>query len=270
VAVRRARPARRERTLLELDEAVTGLARVVERHSRMVGGHDGEIRRVAAVVEQLSRRLTLAYDVWKTDQAGPDVDSDPDQGPGQDEQDPRDAGEDGEQDDPEVGALPSWLVTTDWHQAEAMITALGGWVEQVYLRWPDGPLSSCWVLHPHAVEELWTLRCAWYDARTGETASWMKWQDWHDRQRPSVARRLREALQDCSLAQHADRARWWGHPELPGADTLPQAVTSWATDAHVAWPPHLSERQIADDIQRRQPDPPQRGNGQPRPRRTLT
>jgi hypothetical protein len=260
--------ARRERTLAELDEAVAGLARVVERHSRMVGGHDGEIRRVAAVVEQLSARLTAAYEAWTAPTGHSNPDSDLDEPARQAITDGQESGEEPtEKADSAEEALPSWLVTTDWYEAEEMMSLLAPWVEQVYLRWPDVVLPSCWALHPHAVEELWWLCCAWLDARTGEGKSWMKVGDWHDRQRPAVAKRLREALEDCSLAEHADRTRW-AHPTLPGADTVPQALTAWATEDHASWPPHLSEQQIADD------QPPQnsstRAHTSSTRRRTLT
>jgi hypothetical protein len=235
MAIKRSRPPR---TLLEVDDALVGLARAVERHARMLAGHDQQVRETAALVERVATGLAEVRQSLAQHRGVEGQDEGP-TGPG--------AG--GSAPGPEDGGLPSWLVVTDWHQAEALMSVLAPWVEQVYLRWPDAPLASCWALHPHAVEELWTLRCCWWYARTGEDQSWLKWQDWHDRQRPAVARRLREALEGCSLLDHATPDRS-AHPVLPGSDTLPQVVTSWATDQHEGWPPSLNDTQLAQERQR--------------------
>jgi hypothetical protein len=216
----------------------------------MLSQHDKQVRETAALLERLANRLAAASDAWTHRAASPVADPDDPAGPNQPGEGERhNPGPGDRRPGPEDGALPSWLVITDWHQAHALMSALAPWVEQVYLRWPEALLPACWALHPHAVEELWTLRCAWYDARTGECPSWLKWQDWHDRQRPSATRRLREALDGCSLLEHATPDRS-AHPRLLGADTLPQAVTAWATPEHTGWPPVLSQVQLAEERQR--------------------
>jgi hypothetical protein len=256
VAVRRDRASQRERTLPELDAAVVALARAVERHGRRLGGHDEQVREVASLVEHLAGRLTATIgDSGQVTAGGEPVEGpvgDPpgDLSPPADGQ-ARDGDDDGGSDGD--GGLPSWLVITDWEQAEALIATLAPWVQTVYLRWPYASLPSCWALHPWAVEELWTLRCAWFDARAGAKPSWLRWQDWHDRQRPSVARRLREGLDACSLLEH-EHPEGPAHPALPGAATLPQVVTAWATGGHQGWPPSLAEAQLAGERRRRDQD----------------
>lgn len=253
MAVRRDRASQRERTLPELDAALSALAKTMERHGRNLVGQDHRLREVAELVETLAERLTQT-DITseQVTAAGSEPASSPPGGQPPPDNDHEQSPEDGENQGDD--GLPSWLVVTDWEQAQAMMDCLAPWVETIYLRWPDASLPSCWALHPHAVEELWTLRCAWYDARTGDGASWLKTQDWHDRQRPSVARRLREGLERCSLLEH-EAPQGPAHPVLPGADTLPQVVTAWATDDHRGWPPALSARQIADERDRLRDQP---------------
>ncbi|MGQ0842799.1 MAG: hypothetical protein ACT4QF_01570 [Sporichthyaceae bacterium] len=105
----------------------------------------------------------------------------------------------------------SWLAPTESaerdeaiRKAAAVLADLAGWVQAVYLRYPDGAtgLPECWLWHPDAVEELLWLRTAWAVAYTGRSASALQVGDWHDRSRPGVARRIRAAVGTCSLENH--------------------------------------------------------------------
>lgn len=106
---------------------------------------------------------------------------------------------------PDPPAARSWLLADEPEQAVLDLVELGGWVSAVYLRYPDAALSSCWLWHPHVIEELWWLRNAHADAYHPETGSWLRVGDWHDRQRPGVAQRVRAALSKCDLSRHAAR-----------------------------------------------------------------
>ncbi|OJY42327.1 hypothetical protein [Pseudonocardia sp. 73-21] len=96
----------------------------------------------------------------------------------------------------------SWLLADDAAQAEADLDDLATWVWRVYLWFPDAFLSSCWLWHPEVIEELWWLRVAHADAYGAETGSSLRVGDWHDRQRPGVARRVRGVLAKCDLGRH--------------------------------------------------------------------
>jgi hypothetical protein len=245
------RPQKRARSLPEVDDALAGLARAVERHSRMITAGRGETAALTAVVEQLSSSLRVATEAW----SAPSEPADGETGQDQCTKTARDT----QGDEPQpVEVLPSWLVTTDWAAGEELTTELVGWAREVYLRWPDAVLPACWALHPWVIEELWVLRCCWVSARTGETASWLRWQDWHDRQRPATARRITEGLEYCAPDQHVP-ASGGPYPVVPGADVVPLSVTAWATEDHQAWPPTVAA-QLLDD-----PEPTRVPNGGTRP-----
>lgn len=97
----------------------------------------------------------------------------------------------------------SWLLADGPDQADADLHDLMAWVWRVYLWFPDAWLSSCWLWHPEVIEELWWLRVAHADAFDPEVGSSMRVGDWHDRQRPGVARRVRSVLGKCELSRHA-------------------------------------------------------------------
>lgn len=97
----------------------------------------------------------------------------------------------------------SWLLTVDPAAAAADLDDLAAWLDAVYRHYPDAALSSCWLWHPAVVEELWWLRCAHAEAYHPESGSWLRVGDWHDRQRPGVARRVRAVLGKCELSRHA-------------------------------------------------------------------
>lgn len=96
----------------------------------------------------------------------------------------------------------SWLLTTDPDAARRTLEDLTRWVDQVYLTYPVVPLTSCWLWHPPVIEELVALREAHADAYAGPAAGWKAVCDWHERYRPGVAKRVKEALGGCELAQH--------------------------------------------------------------------
>lgn len=100
-------------------------------------------------------------------------------------------------------AVRSWLLASDPESAVADLADLVEWLDRVYLRYPGAELGACWLWHPHVIEELWWLRSAHADAYDPETGSWLRVGDWHDRQRPGVVRRVREALGKCDLSLHA-------------------------------------------------------------------
>ena len=111
------------------------------------------------------------------------------------------------------------------------LAELSGWVNAVYLRYPDATLSSCWLWHPHVIEELWWLRYAHADAYHPENGSWLRVGDWHDRQRPGVAQRVRSALSKCELSRHVSRN---GRP-AEVAPPLDAPLTGHAVSIAEAW-----------------------------------
>jgi hypothetical protein len=199
-------------------EAEAALGRQVERLGRQVGKNDAQVRSLAMALQRLSERVATTGD-------------------------PGDPAGEGDQ-TPEL--LPSWLVVTDFHTATAMVEALQAWLTQVYLRYPETELPTCWAWHPWVVEELWWLRNAWCDAYSGEKASWQKVGDWHDRQRPNVTKRLREATRRggmaCGLGRHVDPAPEAG---LPLAAALPHLLTAWCSPERASWPPTPTGDQLA-------------------------
>ena len=126
--------------------------------------------------------------------------------------------------EPEVPAVRAWLVAEDTDQARDDLTDLVDWLDRVYVRYPDASLVSCWAWHPAVVEELWWLRCAHHDAYTGPHASYTRAGDWHDRQRPGVAKRLRTWLRDCDLARHQQGLPARMVPLVGSADRI---ATAW-------------------------------------------
>jgi hypothetical protein len=190
------------------DAQVRALARAVDRTGRKVAELDKHVRQLAVDQRQLA-------DVVLAECARPDPASESEQ----------------------PAASPpvrSWLLApeggeADPQQALADLADLIGWLERVYLRYPDATLGPCWLWHPHAVEELWWLRRAHAEAYHPEHGSWLRVGDWHDRQRPAVACRVRDALGKCDLTLHTP-----GRPQGQPAATAPlaghaaQIATAWA------------------------------------------
>ena len=155
------------------DPAVVALGRTVERTVRRIGELDGHVHQLATDVHALATRLSAP--------AAADDETAADDGP---------------------PPVRSWLLADDPDQAAADLADLIAWLGDVYLRYPDTALSSCWLWHPDVVEELWWLRRAHADAYDAESGAWLRVGDWHDRQRPGVARRVRAVLGKCDLSRH--------------------------------------------------------------------
>lgn len=135
----------------------------------------------------------------------------------------------------EVGAgkeqpAPSWLWPMEPGDAalavavsEQLLAGLVEWAERVYVQFDDARLPDCWLWHPAVVEELVWLWRAWRAAYRGSAATVQRAGDWHDRQRPGVVRRIRDAAGSCSLREHLEPAP---APVVPTADAAP-AVAAW-------------------------------------------
>ena len=128
----------------------------------------------------------------------------------------------------EVPAVRPWLLADDADQAAADLADLCAWVGRVYLRYPRTDLPTCWLWHPHAVEELWWLRRAHADA-------------YHPRERllaarrglarPSAPRRHpapADAIGSCELALHLPGQRAAGAPRpVPFGDLAAAVAQTW-------------------------------------------
>lgn len=149
-------------------------------------------------------------------------------------------------DEQEPRWLPSWLTVDDPQIAGGMLADLTEWLGAVYQHYHGAALPSCWLWHPAVVEELWWLRQAHRGAYEGRDANWRDVGDWHDRQRPGVVRRVRDAIGGCELARHVqggDRA-WRRDPAtVPLAAHSEQVAQQWATRGG---PPEPSQDQLDD------------------------
>lgn len=93
---------------------------------------------------------------------------------------------------------------------------LAAWVETVlnpqygpYLRqlWPGGAVKPagaghdqvppCWIEHPAACNELWTLFVMWFNAYADDDAKLREIADWHDRLLPGALGRLPVVFREC-------------------------------------------------------------------------
>ncbi len=113
--------------------------------------------------------------------------------------------------------------------AEQLLTTLAAWIGGVYLRYSDArQLPDCWLWHPDVVEELLWLHAAWLAAyQPGAPASAVG--DWHDRQRPGVARRIHAYARLCSLEAHRPGGeRHTPAPVAPTSDAAPVIAGWWA------------------------------------------
>lgn len=124
----------------------------------------------------------------------------------------------------------SWLLAADPEQAVTDLADLVDWLDRVYVRYPGAELSACWLWHPHVIEELWWLRRAHADAYHHQDGSWLRVGDWHDRQRPAVAKRVRDAVGKCDLSLHAPNKPQGQPPAVaPLAAHTAAIATAWAT-----------------------------------------
>ena len=161
---------------------------------------------------------------------------------------------------------PSWLdLPTDpgrpaesstARSAVELLTTLVGWVGGIYLRYPDAAqtLPECWLWHPEIIEELLWLHTAWLAAYKPNAAGTAVG-DWHDRQRPGVARRIRDYAGLCSLEQHRPGAeRHTPAPAAPLVEAVAAIADWWATHRSDPTPVPTAEQLAAS----RRPTP-QRG-----------
>jgi len=158
---------------------MVAIARVLDRTGRRVITLEEHVRRLSADVARIAGVLATQVSPRSPESGGPS----PDQ---------------------TAPAVSSWLLAAgaDSEELPGALADLIAWLDLVYLQFPDALLSACWLWHPSVIEELWWLRCAHADAYHPQTGSWLRVGDWHDRQRPGVARRVREVLAKCDLSLH--------------------------------------------------------------------
>ena len=210
---------------VSIDPVLRALARSVDRTGRRVDALD-------ALVAQLGTDLATLARYVRAGAAPPGAAP------------PADAPSDGEGD--EVPAVRAWLLAEDPEQAAADLVDLCTWVGRVYLRYPRTELPSCWLWHPHAVEELWWLRRAHADAYHPETGSWLRVGDWHDRQLPGVTGRLAHAIGSCELALHRPGERAEGAPRpVPFTDAAAVVARTWTGSGGQQPGPEPTREQLA-------------------------
>ncbi|QRP48868.1 hypothetical protein [Amycolatopsis sp. FDAARGOS 1241] len=159
----------------------------------------------------------------------------------------------------EGNAAMSWLVMPDDLQlTREVLDELCGWLREVFLRYADaaGALPECWLWHPDVVEELLWLMRVWIAAYQDEDASAGRAGDWHDRYRPGVVKRIKQATGNCSLENHQDGgSHYRPAPTVPLTDAVDQVAAWWATAREVAAPEptaeQLSAAHVAQAEQRR-------------------
>ncbi|MDN5751467.1 MAG: hypothetical protein L0H64_23700 [Pseudonocardia sp.] len=200
------------------DPRVLAMARAFDRTRRKVEGLDTHVAQLSADVTRLGGVGTAQRPLH----TGRPPDADPPNGAPPDED-----GADG------MGGVPavrSWLLAADREQAGTDLADLVEWLDRVYLRYPGAELSACWLWHPHVIEELWWLRRAHADAFHPKDGSWLRVGDWHDRQRPAVTKRVRDAVGNCDLSLH-DPSKPHGQPPAvaPLARHAAAIAAAWAT-----------------------------------------
>lgn len=186
----------REENRYATTEAVAGLASELDglkRRVRPLHAIPGHVETLADRVEQLAMDLSAFLD-----RAGPK-------------------------------AIPTWIAgpTGDEDYYATVLGQVVSWCETVFMRYPDGQaaLPDCWVWHPHVVEELVMCQHFWAAAYEQQTASAMLAADWHDRCRPGVVRRIREAVGTCSLENHDTPTP---EPTVPGRTAVEPIAQWWA------------------------------------------
>ncbi len=194
------------------DPRVLAMARAFDRTRRKVDGLEKQVHRLAEDVTRLAGVLSAG-------RPGPAGGA---------------AGDAAGEEDGEGGPPPvrSWLLAADPDQAVTDLADLIEWLDRVYLRYPGTELAACWLWHPHVIEELWWLRRAHADAYHPQAGSWLRVGDWHDRQRPAVVRRVRDAIGKCDLSLHAPGKPNGRPPQVaPLAAHAAQIATAWATSS---------------------------------------
>lgn len=146
----------------------------------------------------------------------------------------------------------SWLLVEDQERAHTDIDDLIQWLDAVYLAYPGATLPTCWLWHPSLVEELWWLRQAHAEAYHPVVGSWIRVGDWHDRLRPNVVRRIRQAAVACELSLHRPGAEK-GHPSLVAPlSQAAQTIAAWAAAGRPdpAPEPTPAELEAAEQVHR--------------------
>jgi hypothetical protein len=157
-------------------------------------------------------------------------------------------------------AASSWLWPVEpmvEDEVASVLRSLVRWTARVYLQYGDGALPECWLWHPDVIEELVWLHGAWQAAYHGPMASAQRAADWHDRQRPGVARRVRNSAGNCSLREHLDPV---AGPVVPAADAAPAIAAWWADPSATVPVPTGAQIRAADAAHG-----PANGRPQPRP-----
>jgi hypothetical protein len=156
---------------------------------------------------------------------------------------------------PDAEGAPSWLdLPADpgrpgptspavWDAAQLLAT-LAPWVGGVYLRYHDATSSfpDCWMWHAEVVEELLWLHQAWLAAYApGASANAVG--DWHNRQRPGVAARIRDYAGICSLEAHQPgQERSTPARVTPATDAVEAIAAWWATNRDQPGPTPTDEQ----------------------------
>jgi hypothetical protein len=110
-----------------------------------------------------------------------------------------------------------------------LLDQLSEWVARVYLRYSDARLPDCWLWHPDVVEELLWLHAAWKAAYHPDAPNHAVG-DWHDRQRPGVACRIKDYAGLCSLEAHLSHGECHIPARTaPAADAAHEIAGWWAT-----------------------------------------
>jgi hypothetical protein len=187
------------------------LGRELERLTRRVGSLEIRIDEFAQLLEQLATDVATLLT-----RAGPDEDD----------------------------MVRAWLLTEDPDQALTDLIDLTTWLARVYLRYPDAMLPTCWLWHPALIEELRWLRCTHREAYDPQRGSWQKVADWHDRLRPSAAKRIRTAYGSCELREHTTNgSQHRPAPLVPLTDAVEPTARAWTlTPEHPLIPTELQVR----------------------------
>jgi len=140
----------------------------------------------------------------------------------------------------------AWLLADDAGRAAGDLDDLILWLDRVYLAYPGATLPTCWLWHSWMVEELWWLRRAHAECYHPADGSWLRAGDWHDRLRPNVVQRIRQAAIACEVSEHRPGAGQ-AHPAArtplaAAADTL----AAWAAAGRPDPAPEPTESHLAE------------------------
>ena len=143
---------------------------------------------------------------------------------------------------PTVAPPACWLdLAADEAETFALLSKLTLWLGGIYLAYGDAVLPDCWAWHPDLIEELLWLSQAWQTAYAGPRASVVLVGDWHDRQRPNVARRIKQTAGACSIEDHQTPA---SRPGVPLVDAV-EAIAAWWAHHRTQPPPAPTPDQLA-------------------------